>query len=94
MVFFDFFALLLSGAFFTSALLTGRVSSIADYRRGLAMLVTSLILYYPASGLLAIGAYISIVARPLAVVLAVLSLRSCCLALTRVDGSTTVGRSA
>ena len=56
------------------------------YRKALNLLLVALILYYPASELLTVGAYLSIIARPLGFVLAALSFRALCLALVAPRG--------
>ena len=82
MIFFDYFVLLLAVAFLAPSFLQTR-RPLAFKPQTLTMFVTSLILYYPVSGLMIAGAYLSLIARPIAVVLAILSFRSLCVELLR-----------
>ena len=81
MIFFDFFCLLLATALVTVGIIARSSLNLAQYRSALGLFVAAVILYYPVSGLFTVGVYISFVARPIAVVLGVLSLRGLCLAL-------------
>jgi hypothetical protein len=77
-IFFDYFALLLVAAFLAVSFLHTRRPNLFKPRT-LTMFVTALILYYPISGLMIAGAYLSLIARPVGVVLAILSFRLLCL---------------
>jgi hypothetical protein len=84
---FGAFSLLLAGGLLVAAFLRQRIIDPVAYRRALTLLLTALILYYPVSALFTVGAYLSIVARPVAFVLGVLSFRALCLALVATPGS-------
>jgi hypothetical protein len=77
-IFFDYFALLLVAAFIAASFLH-TPGPLLFKRRTLTLFVIALILYYPVSGLMLAGPYLSLIARPIAVVLAFLSFRLLCL---------------
>jgi hypothetical protein len=78
MIFFDYFALILMVAFLAPRFGRNQRGLTARERRALGMFVVALILYYPVSGIFVIGAYASFVARPVGVVLGILSFRGLC----------------
>jgi hypothetical protein len=83
MIFFDYFVLIMVAAFICRSWgATPRLLTPSE-KRALEMFVVALILYYPASGLPVAGPFISLVARPIAVVLAILSFRL--LVLTKLE---------
>lgn len=80
MIFFDYFVLILVAAFVWRSCGGPSRPLTPREKRALEMFVVALILYYPASGLPIAGLYLSLVLRPIAVVLAILSFRALCLA--------------
>jgi hypothetical protein len=83
MIFFDYFVLILAVAFLWRGWRLPACRFLPKEKRALEMFIVALILYYPVSGLMVVGMYLSLIARPIAVILGILSFRLLCLEVPR-----------